>query len=65
MARRFPELEIQHLSMGMSQDYEVAVEEGATLVRVGEAVFGPRPGRVQSEEAVGRDAGPTSKVRGR
>ncbi|HEX2053112.1 MAG TPA: alanine racemase, partial [Actinomycetota bacterium] len=33
---------IHHLSMGMSQDYEVAVEEGATLVRVGEAVFGPR-----------------------
>lgn len=33
---------IHHLSMGMSQDYRVAVEEGATLVRVGEAVFGPR-----------------------
>lgn len=36
---------IHHLSMGMSQDYEVAVEEGATLVRVGEAVFGPRTPR--------------------
>jgi len=32
-----------HLSMGMSGDYEVAVEEGATHVRVGTALFGPRP----------------------
>lgn len=31
-----------HLSMGMSDDLEVAVEEGATLVRVGRAIFGPR-----------------------
>lgn len=31
-----------HLSMGMSSDFEVAVEEGATLVRVGTAIFGPR-----------------------
>lgn len=38
---RFPE--VQHLSMGMTQDFEVAVEEGATIVRLGEAVFGPRP----------------------
>ncbi len=30
------------LSMGMTRDFEVAVEEGATLVRVGEAIFGPR-----------------------
>jgi pyridoxal phosphate enzyme (YggS family) len=36
----------RHLSMGMTRDYEVAVEEGATLVRVGEAIFGPRPTRV-------------------
>ncbi len=33
---------IHHLSMGMSQDYRVAVEEGATIVRVGEAIFGRR-----------------------
>jgi hypothetical protein len=33
------------LSMGMSDDFEVAVEEGATLVRVGTAIFGPRPER--------------------
>ncbi|MFN7942112.1 MAG: YggS family pyridoxal phosphate-dependent enzyme [Thermoanaerobaculia bacterium] len=31
-----------HLSMGMSDDFEVAIEEGATLVRVGTALFGPR-----------------------
>ncbi|MCJ7603471.1 MAG: YggS family pyridoxal phosphate-dependent enzyme, partial [Desulfobulbaceae bacterium] len=30
------------LSMGMSGDFEVAIEEGATLVRVGTALFGPR-----------------------
>jgi uncharacterized pyridoxal phosphate-containing UPF0001 family protein len=29
--------------MGMSGDFEVAVEEGATLVRIGTALFGPRP----------------------
>jgi len=34
---------LEHLSMGMSGDFEVAVEEGATLVRVGTAIFGPRP----------------------
>ncbi len=37
---RFPE--VAELSMGMSHDFEAAVEEGATLVRVGEGVFGPR-----------------------
>jgi uncharacterized pyridoxal phosphate-containing UPF0001 family protein len=34
---------LEHLSMGMSADYEVAVEEGATMVRVGTAIFGARP----------------------
>jgi PLP dependent protein len=33
------------LSMGMSADLEAAVEEGATMVRVGTAIFGPRPAR--------------------
>jgi len=33
---------VRHLSMGMSHDFEVAVEEGATLVRVGTAIFGER-----------------------
>jgi PLP dependent protein len=32
-----------NLSMGMSDDYELAVEEGATIVRVGRALFGDRP----------------------
>jgi hypothetical protein len=36
-------LEGRGLSMGMSNDFEVAVEEGATCVRVGTALFGPRP----------------------
>jgi uncharacterized pyridoxal phosphate-containing UPF0001 family protein len=35
--------QVVELSMGMSADYEVAVEEGATMVRVGTALFGPRP----------------------
>jgi pyridoxal phosphate enzyme (YggS family) len=35
-------LELRHLSMGMTDDYEVAVEEGATMVRVGRALFGAR-----------------------
>jgi pyridoxal phosphate enzyme (YggS family) len=34
---------LKHLSMGMSNDLEVAIEEGATMVRVGTALFGPRP----------------------
>jgi len=33
---------LQHLSMGMSGDFEVALEEGATIVRIGTALFGPR-----------------------
>ncbi len=36
---------LPELSMGMSADFEVAIEEGATMVRVGTAVFGPRPTR--------------------
>ena len=35
-------LELPELSMGMSGDFEIAVEEGATMVRVGRALFGPR-----------------------
>ncbi|MBI3974842.1 MAG: YggS family pyridoxal phosphate-dependent enzyme [Armatimonadetes bacterium] len=37
--------EARHLSMGMSDDFEVAIEEGATLIRVGRALFGERPAR--------------------
>ncbi len=36
-------LALPELSMGMSADAEAAVAEGATLVRVGTAIFGPRP----------------------
>jgi len=35
---------LEEVSMGMSDDFDVAVEEGATMVRVGTALFGPRPG---------------------
>jgi PLP dependent protein len=34
---------LPHLSMGMSGDFEVAVEEGATMIRLGSAILGPRP----------------------
>ena len=34
---------LRELSMGMSHDFEVAVEEGATMLRVGTAIFGARP----------------------
>jgi uncharacterized pyridoxal phosphate-containing UPF0001 family protein len=40
MAQTRPKLDLHHLSMGMTNDYEIAVEEGATLVRVGSAIFG-------------------------
>jgi uncharacterized pyridoxal phosphate-containing UPF0001 family protein len=36
---------LPHLSMGMSGDYQVAIEEGATLVRIGTAIFGERKGK--------------------
>lgn len=38
-----PDHRLVHLSMGMSHDFEVAIEEGATLVRIGTAIFGARP----------------------
>lgn len=37
-----PSKVLSELSMGMTQDFEVAIEEGATLVRIGTAIFGPR-----------------------
>jgi hypothetical protein len=43
-ARLGAELGLAELSMGMTHDFEVALEEGATMVRVGQALFGPRPG---------------------
>ena len=38
-----PGVEMRRLSMGMSHSWRVAVEEGATVVRIGTAIFGPRP----------------------
>lgn len=37
-----PNVELKELSMGMTHDYAVAIEEGATIVRIGTALFGPR-----------------------
>jgi pyridoxal phosphate enzyme (YggS family) len=39
---RLPNVELKELSMGMTHDYTVAIEEGATIVRIGTALFGPR-----------------------
>lgn len=41
-ARKLPAISIDALSMGMSHDFEVAIEEGSTCVRVGTAIFGAR-----------------------
>ena len=40
--RSIPHVDLRELSMGMTHDYAVAVEEGATIVRIGTALFGPR-----------------------
>ena len=42
LRERFPGVAWQHLSMGMSNDFEPAIAEGATLVRIGRAIFGER-----------------------
>jgi uncharacterized pyridoxal phosphate-containing UPF0001 family protein len=39
---QLPNVSMKDLSMGMSNDFEVAIEEGATMVRVGTAIFGER-----------------------
>jgi pyridoxal phosphate enzyme (YggS family) len=44
---------LPRISMGMSGDYEVAIEEGATLVRVGTAIFGTRSGKAWKPSAEG------------
>jgi PLP dependent protein len=41
-SRRLPNVSMRELSMGMSNDFEVAIEEGATIIRVGTAIFGER-----------------------
>jgi PLP dependent protein len=47
LAEKAAELGLRELSMGMSNDFEVAVEEGATIVRLGRALFGARPERAE------------------
>jgi hypothetical protein len=44
-ARNLPAVSMDMLSMGMSHDFEVAIEEGSTCVRLGTAIFGERPAR--------------------
>jgi pyridoxal phosphate enzyme (YggS family) len=44
LAERCPDWDLHHLSMGMTDDFEVAIEEGATLIRIGRAIFGERNG---------------------
>jgi pyridoxal phosphate enzyme (YggS family) len=41
LAAAFPQFGWRHLSMGMTDDFEVAIEEGATIIRVGRAIFAP------------------------
>jgi pyridoxal phosphate enzyme (YggS family) len=47
-ARKLPAIDMDGLSMGMSHDFEVAIEEGSTCVRVGTAIFGERKASQQS-----------------
>jgi hypothetical protein len=42
LAAEFPAVRLDHLSMGMTNDFEVAIEEGSTIIRLGTALFGPR-----------------------
>ncbi|MBV8821055.1 MAG: YggS family pyridoxal phosphate-dependent enzyme [Acidobacteriaceae bacterium] len=42
LAKRYPRLDLHELSMGMSHDFTVAIEEGSTCVRIGTAIFGAR-----------------------
>jgi len=42
LKNELPESRWEHLSMGMSNDYTIAIEEGATIIRVGQAIFGVR-----------------------
>lgn len=46
LASNLPQISWQELSMGTSADYTVAIEEGATMVRIGEAILGARPARL-------------------
>lgn len=45
-ALRLPNVSLRYLSMGMTNSYQVAIEEGANLLRIGTKIFGPREGEV-------------------
>ena len=47
LQQRFPQEDFSCLSMGMSNDYEIAIEEGSTLVRIGTALFGSPDGEME------------------
>lgn len=55
---RFADMALQELSMGMSGDYEIAIEEGATIVRVGQALFGARAVAVAGGRAASQNCAP-------
>lgn len=59
IALEIPHVEMKELSMGMSGDLEIAIEEGATIVRVGTAIFGERiyPDSYYWDESKGHDYG--------
>jgi len=52
---KIPGVSPEELSMGMSGDFEVAIEEGATLIRIGAAIFGPRPAKQLSGTQIPAD----------
>ncbi len=54
--------DLKEVSMGMSHDFAIAIEEGATMVRVGEALFGPRPPKPHNSQS-GQRAAPTASRR--
>jgi hypothetical protein len=45
-ALRLKNVSLRYLSMGMTNSYQVAIEEGANLLRIGTKIFGPREGEV-------------------
>ena len=51
LKKRYPEAGLETLSMGMSHDFRIAIEEGATMVRIGTAIFGERTGAAGSVPA--------------
>jgi len=58
---RIPGVTMKDLSIGMSADFHVAIEEGATMVRVGTAVFGPREEPAAGKKTARKPAGKTGK----